>query len=968
MLSDVELSLLGEAEGMEAVKRFIHQSLTLRLQNETYYYDNVVKQLRDRDDPEMVWKVMIALSSYASTFANDTLMYSDLLDSVFSYDWRSDRKISIAFVNLLGCMVSANATLLIPAFNMLVKSLIPNELELSALSALRKQKARERDDNVNDDNHSNNDNNTNNGDNNTPSASNVDSSDLHQSHIESMSERCQRVHRSISGLIRLVPTGQAELAPIIETLYPHRRKDQLILTEYVRQLLYMCEYAPMLQLKILDLIISKSLDKDVEIVIEDGGAARIQEDYQGEDEEDLFHLEDDNGGMMSNTHINAGVSSISLANNKYWGKQIETNQRIPENVIDMADKLDAVLILLLDYIDSQLELPDVCRDKLFNNLLIIFEDRVMFTHKSKFVQFIHFYCAKRSDRFAVGFVQRMLRIFLDTALSQNHMKLQSAALYIGSFLARSNGVKKAFVDHVLGQLLIWAHGYVIHNGALHQDDSDSNSNIGNSATNNDNVVKGGSTNSELDSGSNGNSLLDRKDHSRTSSYGSDASDVIASALDPSQRFRSFMTSPITMTNTRIQQYSSMTHTLQERTQNNIISDLARHETFFCCVQVMCYILCFYGVDMAGSIRDDVHKKAMWEQVIGSRLNPLQYCLQSVRLEFCRLVYCVNMFSALVWKRLPTEGLDLEDEDEEESTHGNSNGNKDSSNYNDDNHTATTQESPDSNREDDSVNDRPTLPTPVRVSPIKVSVGIALQKYRNQVPVAQTKIVKNNNGPVMGTGNNPLETFFPFDPCLLLRIHTKIEDAYRVWRGLPGIDIDRRYPFSGQDFVDDDDDDSAIKSDEDDDSALHEPDGSFRRGRVDTLTSSVASSMSLSNTPMAASYFAQIQANILAGNTSDGTEGDHEDHDQDKGIMFNHMHDNAFINSNQHNFNYNQSYLREGMDRHGSVTSAGFSVATSDNEHDDVQHTSAGTQQSQNDQWPPPGRRPRLYSVGSTGSW
>jgi len=261
-----------------------------------------------------------------------------------------------------------------------------------------------------------------------------------------------------------------------------------------------------------------------------------------------------------------------------------------------------------------------------------------------------------------------------------------------------------------------------------------------------------------------------------------------------------------------------------------------------------------------------------------------------------------------------------------------------------------------------------------VSPIKVSVGVTLQKYHNQgnaVPIAttQTKIVKHNKGPVMGTGNNPLETFFPFDPCLLLRIHSKIEDAYRVWRGLPGIDIDRRYPFSGQDFDDDDDDDddSALKSDyDDDDSALHGPNGSFRRERIDTLTSSVASSMSLSNTPLAASYFAQIQANLLAGNNSDA---DHEDQDQDKGIMFNHVNDSIAMNNDQHNFNYNQAYLREGMDRHESVTSAGFSVATSDNEHDDVHHTSAGTGQSQNDQWPlSGGRRPRLYSVGSTGSW
>lgn len=40
---------------------------------------------------------------------------------------------------------------------------------------------------------------------------------------------------------------------------------------------------------------------------------------------------------------------------------------------------------------------------------------------------------------------------------------------------------------------------------------------------------------------------------------------------------------------------------------------------------------------------------------------------------------------------------------------------------------------------------------------------------------------------MGAGFNPLDSFFPYDPCLLRMLHQPIERYYRVWRGVPGLD-------------------------------------------------------------------------------------------------------------------------------------------------------------------------------------
>ena len=47
--------------------------------------------------------------------------------------------------------------------------------------------------------------------------------------------------------------------------------------------------------------------------------------------------------------------------------------------------------------------------------------------------------------------------------------------------------------------------------------------------------------------------------------------------------------------------------------------------------------------------------------------------------------------------------------------------------------------------------------------------------------------KNNGNVNMGAGFNPLDSFFPYDPCLLRMLHQPIEKYYRVWRGVPGLD-------------------------------------------------------------------------------------------------------------------------------------------------------------------------------------
>lgn len=106
---------------------------------------------------------------------------------------------------------------------------------------------------------------------------------------------------------------------------------------------------------------------------------------------------------------------------------IENNssrQRIPADVVELAEKLDAMLTLVVQFIEKSVTTVIVQQsftttatssvsntiisdstamntlnsqqDRLFNQLITIFEERILSTHKSKFVQYLLFYFVSKS--------------------------------------------------------------------------------------------------------------------------------------------------------------------------------------------------------------------------------------------------------------------------------------------------------------------------------------------------------------------------------------------------------------------------------------------------------------------------------------------------------------------------------------------------------------------------------------------
>lgn len=63
MFSSEEESYLAIAD-IEPVKTFLANALNLRLNGDKTQYELIVNQLKVRDDPETLWKVLVALSSF----------------------------------------------------------------------------------------------------------------------------------------------------------------------------------------------------------------------------------------------------------------------------------------------------------------------------------------------------------------------------------------------------------------------------------------------------------------------------------------------------------------------------------------------------------------------------------------------------------------------------------------------------------------------------------------------------------------------------------------------------------------------------------------------------------------------------------------------------------------------------------------------------------------------------------------
>lgn len=423
--------------------------------------------------------------------------------------------------------------------------------------------------------------------------------------------------------------------------FPFYSWSKEILVWYAKQCFKVLDYLPSIRQRILELVIDKCLEMDVNIFIKDNGDAIIDEEEQATQRE--------------------GNQDENEENDALEGKPLTP---LVDKIDELSDKLDALLELVFEHVYNRCQQGSASAHETFHDLLPIFESSILPTHKSKFVQYCMFFCSGIASQDAAhsehenelilyrDFASKLIDIIVDPYRATSTR--QSGACYLASFISRASFVSAETICESVSALLSWAEAYI------------------------DSV---------------------RGDAVR-------ASDARAQS--------------------------------------------EHHGVFYTVCQASFYIMCFRGQeavhyfrravssqdpenmsvdddDPASTLNSDINcinlSKERWTALCGHPLQPLRFCLESVRSEFLHVAHFFELIEGTVLDKLVADAK-------------------------------------------------------------RLSTGRVNKKAASVISTAATLERRRQTGGVggLGRGSNPLKSFFPFDPLLLRQSHGYIEPLYRNWQG------------------------------------------------------------------------------------------------------------------------------------------------------------------------------------------
>ncbi len=516
-----------------------------------------------------------------------------------------------------------------------------------------------------------------------------------------------RLHAMLCTMMRLVPKARSELFPIISARFPFWKAEKRVLKWYSVQSFQTLDYLPSIRKGLLELVIDKCLEIDVNIKIDENGEVSIEKE-----ERESYENE--------NEHENEGQKQEALQ-----------DEDVGVKVDALSDTLDSLLALLLRSLrDASLDGREV--RELYYEVLPVFESTIITTHKSKFVQYCMFLlCGLESERLEAtrtasgspnpihdpvvqehsilhrDFASKLLELIVDPYRAS--LTRQSAACYLASFVSRACYVEAETVCESVSALLRWAEAYM---------------------------------------------------------------DTLA---------------------------TNSVRAADARTQGVL------HSLFYTVCQAAFYIMCFRGTEAINfyqkALRQfnkreqtDENKNdeslllpdptdiylgtSRWTNICNHDLQPLRFCLESVRSEFLHVAHAFELVEEHILDKLVVDAK-------------------------------------------------------------RMSTGRVNKKAASTIMTAATLEKQRRKGGVggLGRGSNPLKSFFPFDPLLLRRSHAYIEPFYRHWQGPVEEEdilvIDEAPDEDDQPFGMDEDEQLDDDSDDDDEAPVVISDHETRESDSDT---------------------------------------------------------------------------------------------------------------------------------------
>lgn len=581
-----------------------------------------------------------------------------------------------------------------------------------------------------------------------------------------------RVHRlllTLLNIFRLCPRSKSDLLREISNNFPHYKTCPPALYQwYSHVCLQLLHLVPTMEGPIMSMFVDKALDMDVEIKIDDKGGVFLDGgDNSGDGDEFLNGMPDEVVATSSPMPKKRSFQVLTQDSNGITtptkdSSLDETAEDESDHINEIAERLDTLMTVLYEHIiqatafspDSLSEamMAAVNARRMYRHLDEVFDKKVRTTDRSKFVQFVFFVLFGRENDAleAVGRLmakrEQMKEIkneALDNIDAFNQMdplyrgfsaKLidvffnpsyagdvprQTVVCYLASFVSRATYVCPETVCECIAALLRWAEIYV--------------------------------------------------------------------TAQESQKKKGRVV-PLRRSTSSALSLSAQQHPCEV------------HGLFYTSCQAAFYLMCFRGVEAiqyyrnAYEHRDDPDSPyadpesvdigpQRWRFLCGHEMQPLKYCLESVRLEFLHLAEDLDLFL--------DQGLDDELPNREETK-------------------VFLDGLWNSLSKEGKQTPKTKGKTPTRRRSTIISTAAIQEKKRLDGGVGG-----------LGKGSNPLGSFFPFDPYLLQKSYQHVHPYYRNWEDcIPPSSLDGNMDVCEDEIsvdmseIEDDLDDDQVEDEED----------------------------------------------------------------------------------------------------------------------------------------------------------
>jgi RNA polymerase I-specific transcription initiation factor RRN3 len=206
-----------------------------------------------------------------------------------------------------------------------------------------------------------------------------------------------------------------------------------VIVFYVKSLLYIADYATVLQADIVVLLIDLIVQIDIDIQVDD------IEDY----ESDIFTMDD----VTTKSYSDSDSDSIICITSDYKV---------------MLTKIDSIMSLLMNYM-KELQQKEECLYDFYYAILDAFDRIMLPTHKLKYAQFLLFYiCSLVPDVFPEDFMGLLITHLLST--QDSNVIRMAASAYLGSLIARAKYIHIESVRHCLKLMCSLSVQYVETHG------------------------------------------------------------------------------------------------------------------------------------------------------------------------------------------------------------------------------------------------------------------------------------------------------------------------------------------------------------------------------------------------------------------------------------------------------------------------------------------------------------------------